>query len=155
MIDQSSYDDIASNLIMNKFSRWNLVACLIFVILNLVVFYSREPVRNLAYSEAKDQMLTVDISSWAIYGFVEPICNIAYLRMAREGWVDNESWVKYVNKTVADFAYERLLISASFAYLPEKTLLKNITAINLNFLYPMENWVNDYVDIDIVEDRQF
>jgi hypothetical protein len=75
------------------------------------------------------------------------------MRAAREGWIDNESWRKFdiKNRTVLEVSYEWFVIGGSMSAGVEKNLIQNISKIKFPSLYPMDNWLVDYMDIEWVD----
>lgn len=154
-VEESEYHEMVSNLKTDKLTRLIFWILSILVMLNFGVFLSREPVQLMAYKDIEYHILTCDIESWAVYSQVHAGLFLDLCRAAREGWIDNESFREFVEMSATQMTQDQWRRSAAYAYPAEKILLRNHSNVTMGFLYPLENWISDYVEVDWIDDRGF
>lgn len=144
-----------TNLIKDRLTKIVQFILNFLILLNIIVFFSKKPIQDKAYLDVKNQLQTCDVNGWAIYGLIDPGFHLDITRAAREGWIDNDATMPFSEKTVVKVAQNGWLTSCQYAASSEKILLKNLTLLEMGFLFDMDRWVSDYLEIDWIKDRTF
>jgi hypothetical protein len=87
--------EMISNLKTDRVTKIIGIILAVVQFLNIAVFMSREPVQNLVFKDIQYHIMTVDLENWISFSQIHPALFVDVGRAAREGWIENDSFLPY------------------------------------------------------------
>lgn len=154
-VEESEYFEMVSNLRIGSITKIVMIILGVMQVLNIALFLTRDPVQTLVFKDIQYHIMTVDLENWISFSQIHPALFVDVSRAAREGWIENDSFLPYENATATKYSMAQWYRSTTFPWACERLLLRNHSNITMGYLYPRDKWINDFIDVDFYYDRTF
>ena len=103
-VEESEYYEMIRNLKTDRMTKTIMIILAICQFLNIVVFMARDPIQNLVFQDINYHIMTVDLENWISFSQIHPALFVDVGRAAREGWIENDSFLPYEQVTAVAYA---------------------------------------------------
>lgn len=103
-VEESEYYEMISNLKIDSLTKTVITILAVVQFLNIAVFLAREPIQTFVFSDIQYHIMTIDLENWTSFSQIHPALFVDVGRAAREGWIENDSFLPYEQVTATTYA---------------------------------------------------
>ena len=141
----SEIEKILMKFISQKRLHKNTVLGTIFfllvILMNCLSIYIRNPYLVATKVELTDKVITADYFSWEISAQVEPQFYLDILRMLRFGWIQNDDFLEFRNKTVYEYSQAEMDKIGGYVLEPDNLIDQKLRNLSFHNLFDLSKWI--------------
>ena len=131
--------------------RFLQISLFVFLALNMLAVYLKEPMQTLTNQDIITQAVNVDVFSWEIWSYIYTAGFLSTCRMVESGFMDNEMNIADYNTTIFKSCHRNFQRSITYHVPPDNMIEKSMKNLTFPYLYRYEDFMKMKVNLEVYD----